>query len=115
MRLAIKQILDNALKYSPSETPIHIRAMRTDGRVAVEVTDEGKGISLQEQGRVLERFYRSPSVQERIPGSGLGLSIAHRILLAHGGELTVRSKPGETTFGLLLPIERTDGRPRKQA
>jgi signal transduction histidine kinase len=115
MRLAIKQVLDNAVKYSPSEAPIHIRARRTTGKVAVEVTDHGKGIPFHEQGRIFERFYRSPSVQERIPGSGLGLSIASRILQAHGGELTVRSNPGETTFSLLLPIERTDERPRKQA
>jgi signal transduction histidine kinase len=59
---------------------------------------------MQEQVRIFDRFYRSPSIQEQIPGSGLGLSIAHRILQAHGGDLTVRSRPGETTFSLLLPI-----------
>jgi two-component system sensor histidine kinase KdpD len=105
VKLAIKQILDNAVKYSPSGTPIEIRADRQDGTVAVEITDHGKGISAQEQIRIFERFYRSPSVRDHIPGSGLGLSIAHRILQAHGGDLTVRSRPGETTFSLVLPIE----------
>jgi two-component system, OmpR family, sensor histidine kinase KdpD len=103
MKLAIKQVVDNALKYSPARTPIRIRAVRTNGSLAIEVTDQGKGISDQEQARIFERFYRSPSIEERIPGSGLGLSIAYRILQAHGGGLTVRSHPGETTFTLLLP------------
>jgi two-component system sensor histidine kinase KdpD len=106
LRLAIKQILDNAVKYSPSAAPISIRAIRANDTVAIEVTDRGKGISAEEQIRIFQRFYRSPSVQEQIPGSGLGLSIAHRILHAHGGDLTVRSHPGETTFTLVLPIKR---------
>jgi two-component system, OmpR family, sensor histidine kinase KdpD len=102
IKLAIKQVLDNALKYSPSATPISLRAHRLDGTVAVEVTDQGKGIPAAEQSRIFERFYRSPSVEERIPGSGIGLSIAHQILLAHGGDLTVQSQPGKTTFVLSL-------------
>jgi two-component system, OmpR family, sensor histidine kinase KdpD len=106
VKLAIKQVFDNAAKYSPSGTPIGIRTIRINGTVAIEITDHGNGISAQEQVRIFERFYRSPSVQERIPGSGLGLSIAHRIMQAHGGDLTVRSQPGETTFSLVLPIER---------
>jgi two-component system, OmpR family, sensor histidine kinase KdpD len=105
MKLAIKQVLDNAVKYSPSETPIDIQPIVVDSSVAIEVTDHGKGISVQEQVRIFDRFYRSPSIQEQIPGSGLGLSIAHRILQAHGGDLTVRSRPGETTFSLVLPID----------
>jgi two-component system, OmpR family, sensor histidine kinase KdpD len=105
IKLAIKQVLDNALKYSPSGTPISLRAHPLDGTVAIEVTDQGKGIPALEQSRIFERFYRSPSVEERIPGSGIGLSIAHQILQAHGGDLTVRSHPGKTTFSLLLKGE----------
>jgi len=105
MKLAIKQILDNAVKYSPSGTAIHVRAFPEDGTVALEITDYGKGIPADEQLRIFDRFYRSPSVEDRIPGSGLGLSIAHRILQAHGGDLTLKSQPGETTFRLTLPAE----------
>jgi two-component system sensor histidine kinase KdpD len=107
MKVAIKQLLDNALKYSPANTPVAIRIFRRNGTEALEITDHGKGISEHEQVRIFERFYRSPSVQDQIPGSGLGLSIAHRILQAHSGDLTVRSHPGETTFSLVLPIEIT--------
>ena len=99
--LALKQLVANALKYSPPSTPVTIRVEPA----AVEVTNEGKGIPEAEQARIFERFYRSPSVKDRIPGSGLGLSIAHAIALAHGGDLTVRSRPGETVFRLSLPPE----------
>ena len=78
-----------------------------DGRdlsfVTVTVTDQGKGIPAQEQARIFERLYRSPSVQHQIPGSGLGLSIAQNIVRAHHGELAVASRPGETTFRLTFP------------
>jgi two-component system sensor histidine kinase KdpD len=103
VKLAIKQILDNAVKYSPSATAIDVRTLQMNGKIAIEITDHGKGISPTEQARIFERFYRSPSVHERIPGSGLGLSIAQRIMQAHGGDLTVRSQTGETTFTLVFP------------
>ncbi len=105
LKLAIKQLVDNALKYSPPGTPLRIRIRRDEEWLGIEVTDFGKGIPAQEQGRIFERFYRSPSVQTRIPGSGLGLSIAQNIAKAHGGKLTVSSLPGETTFRLVLPTE----------
>jgi two-component system sensor histidine kinase KdpD len=107
VKLAVKQLLDNAVKYSPSGSAVAIHAFHGNGTVALEITDRGKGIPAQEQAHIFQRFYRSPSVQDQIPGSGLGLSIAHRIMRAHGGDLTVRSHPGETTFRLTLPVERT--------
>jgi two-component system sensor histidine kinase KdpD len=109
IKIAVKQILDNALKYSPADKPIVIRAVRSEEGVAVEVTDCGKGISELEQARIFDRFYRSPLVQEQIPGAGLGLSIAHRILKAHRGDIRVKSRPGETTFRLLLPAGADGG------
>ena len=107
--LALKQLLDNALKYSPPGTPIRIQIRRDDHTAVVEVANRGDGIPPAEQPRIFERFYRSPSVQRRIPGSGLGLSIALRIAEAHNGDLTVVSQPGETTFRLTLP---TNGQPK---
>lgn len=110
VKLAVKQLLNNALKYSPPGTPVGIRVVNGESGVTVEVTDHGKGIPPQEQGRIFQRFYRSPDVQHRIPGSGLGLSIASRIAEAHGGDLTVTSRPGETTFRLTLPASRKGDR-----
>jgi two-component system, OmpR family, sensor histidine kinase KdpD len=113
IKLAIKQLVENAVKYSPASTPLKIQ-LRNDGELmGIDVTDFGKGISMQEQNRIFERFYRSPSVQDQIPGSGLGLSIAKSIARAHGGDLTVLSRPGETTFRLILPMEyKGDNRER---
>jgi len=76
-----------------------------------EITDHGPGIPAQEQGRVFERFYRSPSVKNQIPGFGLGLAIANTIVHAHHGELTVNSRPGETTFRVTLPLQQTPETP----
>jgi signal transduction histidine kinase len=105
VKLAIKQLVDNSLKYSPPNTPVTVQVVRGDDSVTLEVTNHGAAIPLEEQSRVFERFYRSPSVERQIPGSGLGLSIAHRIARAHHGDLTLTSSPGETTFRMTLPIE----------
>ena len=105
VKLAIKQLVDNSLKYSPPDTPVTVQVAPGDGSVTLEVTNRGAAIPLEEQNRVFERFYRSPSVERQIPGSGLGLSIAHRIARAHHGDLTLTSSPGETTFRMTLPID----------
>jgi len=108
MKLAIRQLLDNALKYTSAETAVEIGAQVEDGVLSVEVTDHGKGIPAEEQLRIFDRFYRSPLVKRQIPGSGLGLSIAHGIVRAHNGELTVSSRPGLTTFRITLPVHREE-------
>jgi two-component system, OmpR family, sensor histidine kinase KdpD len=105
VKLAVKQLVDNALKYSSPDTPVTVRVHNGDG-VTVAVTDYGKGIPVQEQPRIFERLYRSPAVQSQIPGSGLGLSIAQSIVRAHHGDLIVTSRPGETTFQLTLPVDQ---------
>jgi two-component system sensor histidine kinase KdpD len=104
LRLALKQLLDNALKYSPPEKAVSIHSAMQDGSLVLSVTDYGEGIPAEEQRRIFERFYRSPRVQHQTAGSGLGLTIAHRIALAHGGDLTVTSQRGKTTFRVSLPL-----------
>jgi two-component system sensor histidine kinase KdpD len=115
LKLALKQVLDNALKYSPPRSPVTVRVSdgaSSNGRGAVtfEITDRGQGIPEQEQGRLFERFYRSPSVKNQVPGFGLGLAIASNIVQAHQGELTVDSHPGETTFRMTLPLDASPDR-----
>lgn len=105
IRLAIKQLLDNALKYSPPDQPIEISVRNGSDAVTVAITDHGGGIAAPEQNRIFDRLYRSPSVQSKVPGFGLGLSIAQNIARAHKGDLTVTSRPGETTFCLTVPAD----------
>jgi two-component system sensor histidine kinase KdpD len=103
LKLAIRQLLDNAFKYSPPGTPVTARVEPRKDGVAVEIANMGPGIALSEQSQIFQRFYRSPSVKNQAPGTGLGLSIARSIARAHHGDLTVSSGPGETVFRLTLP------------
>lgn len=108
MKLAIKQVLDNALKYSSPETAVAIHVSSGGGRLSIAITDSGQGIPPAEQARIFDRLYRSPAMQHTIPGSGLGLSIAQSIVQAHHGNISVASRPGETTFRLTLPLPDGD-------
>ena len=110
LRLACRQLVDNALKYSPPWAPIAVRVCHGDSSVSVEVTDHGAGIPAQELNRIFERFYRGPAVKQQVPGSGLGLSIARSIAAAHKGDVAVTSRPGETTFRLTLPVVKEGAR-----
>jgi two-component system sensor histidine kinase KdpD len=100
--LALRQLLDNALKYSPPTSTIEIQA-RGNGAVEVIVRNSGSTIPEREQARVVERFYRGAQAR-RIPGTGMGLAIVEQIARAHGGTLTVSSSPeAGTAFTLSLP------------
>jgi two-component system, OmpR family, sensor histidine kinase KdpD len=109
VRLAIRQLLDNALKYSSPQSPVEIRVSGSEDASVIEVANRGADIPAREQARIFERFYRGAGVKEQIPGSGLGLSIAGRIVEAHRGGLTVESEAGETTFRVRLPKEQEGG------
>jgi two-component system sensor histidine kinase KdpD len=104
IKLALKQVLDNALKYSPPRSPIVIGLSNSSDVVNFDITDYGPGIPEQEQSLLFHRFYRSPSVKNQVPGFGLGLAIANSIVQAHHGKLIVNSRPGETTFRITLPL-----------
>jgi two-component system, OmpR family, sensor histidine kinase KdpD len=100
--LALRQLLDNALKYSPPTSTIEIQG-RGNGAVEVSVRNSGSTISEREQARVAERFYRGSHARQ-IPGTGMGLAIVQEIARAHGGTLTISSSPeAGTAFTLSLP------------
>ncbi len=102
---ALLNLLQNAFKYTGDDKRIALRVLKEGSEVIIEVEDNGVGIPRREQKRVFERFYRIDSLLTRATeGSGLGLSIALRIVQAHGGKITVDSAPGNgTTFRLHLP------------
>jgi two-component system sensor histidine kinase KdpD len=109
VRLALKQLLDNALKYSPADSALGMRVGANGACAFVDVIDRGPGISPEDQARVFERFYRGGQVRDQIPGSGLGLTIAFSIMKAHHGDLALTSHPGETTFRMTLPFQQAGG------
>ena len=104
---AVVILLDNAVKYSPEHTTIHISAV-TEGKWAIiQVRDEGPGIADADQAHVFERFYRADASRssQHTTGYGLGLSIAHKIIELHDGHISVASTPGHgATFTLKLPL-----------
>jgi two-component system, OmpR family, sensor histidine kinase KdpD len=89
---ALSQIIDNAAKYSPPGTTIAIDARAVDATVEIAVTDEGPGLTADEQTRLFQRFYRGPRHQAAVKGSGLGLWIARAFVVASGGHLEATSK-----------------------
>lgn len=95
---ALRQIIDNAAKYSPAGSTIAIAATGERDGVAIRVADEGAGLTEQDKSRLFERFYRSSRHQATVPGSGLGLSIARAFIAASGGRMNVESAgPGQGT------------------
>ena len=100
----IWQLITNALRYTPPGSPLALRAHAEDAEVIVSVEDCGPGISEQEQRRVFEKFYRGKDQRERIPGTGMGLTIAREIVRAHHGRIWVESEPGKgAKFSFSVP------------
>lgn len=91
---ALKQLLDNALKYSQSQGPIVISAAESDDLISISVRDTGRGLTEMERSRIFEKFYRGGHENPRIQGMGTGLAIAKEIVEAHGGSLSVESRAG---------------------
>ncbi len=102
LALALRQLLDNAIKYSPAGSTIEVRAADADA-VEIAVRNTGSSISEREQARIFERFYRGQEARQ-VPGSGMGLAIVQQIARAHGGTLAVTSgTDAGTTFTLTIP------------
>ncbi|MBM9466525.1 sensor histidine kinase [Nakamurella leprariae] len=107
---ALTNLVDNAVHYSPSGTQVSVSRSRRAGVVTISVTDRGVGIPVELQERVFERFFRVDPARSRITGgTGLGLSIVKHIANAHGGRVTLWSRPGTgSTFSLeLTALDRT--------
>ena len=99
-------ILDNAVKYSPDGGVIRSGAKVENGRCTVRIEDQGIGMTREQAARVFERFYRADASNTAVSGTGLGMSIVERIVEAHGGKITVKSKPNQGTLvQFWLPVE----------
>ena len=111
LSLALMQLLDNALKYSNSNSLVKVRLECDEGFASIQVTSRGAPIPAEERERVFERFYRGSTVEQAAPGSGLGLYFARRIVMAHGGSLELDCQPAngeDTTFRMRLPAVKSE-------
>jgi K+-sensing histidine kinase KdpD len=97
-------LLDNAIKYTGSESPLEVSAFVSDGMVTAQVADRGPGLDPGEEERVFEKFHRGSANHTR--GAGLGLAICRGIIETHGGRIWVENRPGGgAVFRFTLPIE----------
>lgn len=103
---AVRNLIDNAIRYSPDNSAVGVGLRQRDGFAQISVTDQGPGITTDEQERIFERFYRIDSARSRqTGGTGLGLSIVKHIVANHGGEVSLWSQEGQgSTFTLRIPM-----------
>jgi two-component system, OmpR family, sensor histidine kinase KdpD len=102
--LVIRQLVSNAVKYTPPDLPITIRVEDCKDQVQITVEDQGPGIPEQERTRIFEKYYRTPATSALVPGSGIGLAIAREIVQAHGGSIWVDSTAGQgSRFHITVP------------
>ncbi len=102
---AFFNVIDNALKYSPVDSPVEISASCLQRKVQIKIRDHGLGISKEDHRRIFEKFYRVERSQN-VLGTGLGLCISKSIIEAHGGQIGVESTLGKgAIFAIELPLE----------
>jgi signal transduction histidine kinase len=106
IRLAVWNLLDNAVKYSGEEARVQVKVDRKERHATISVTDRGPGIAQSEQRHVFDTFVRGSEAESQgIPGSGIGLAIVKRIVEDHGGKIAVTSESGRgSTFLLTIPM-----------
>jgi signal transduction histidine kinase len=88
LQIAISNLIDNALKYAPKESPVYVDLMEVDEYLQIKVSDEGSGVPDNEKKRIFEKFYRSGNEQTRkAKGTGLGLYLTKKIIEDHNGDI----------------------------
>ncbi len=104
----LDNLVGNAIKFTPEGGRVGVHLSEEGGSVKLEVADSGIGIAVEDQRHLFERFYRASNTRDgQVPGTGLGLYIAHAIVESHGGRIAVESEPGNgTRFCVDLPLVR---------
>ncbi|MGS5087892.1 sensor histidine kinase [Hydrogenophaga sp. A37] len=117
----LDNLLDNALKYSPNGSPVELQVRRQGGEALLSVCDHGPGIAPAWRERVFEVFQRgdetrrSPSVEARREGAGVGLAVCRAIARAHGGELRLQARAhGGSCFECALPLRELQPTPPEE-
>ena len=106
MAQAVGNLLSNAIKFTPAGGKVTTTVKLTDAQFVVQVADTGPGIPLEEQNKIFQPFYRGAHGRRIVQGMGLGLSIAHDIVTAHGGEIDLQSVPSAgSRFTMRIPVD----------
>lgn len=106
LRRVVRNLIENAVKYSPGRPTIWVRTFREDVNAVLTVRDEGIGIPREEQSRIFEKFVRGNQAKKAcIPGTGIGLAMVKEIVHVHRGEADLTSEVGRgSTFRVRLPL-----------
>lgn len=106
IRRVVRNLLENAVKYSPDKRTVWVETASENGNAVLMVRDEGMGIAAAEQPRIFDKFVRGEAAKKScIQGTGIGLAMVKEIVQAHNGQVAVRSIPGEgSTFTVRLPL-----------
>ena len=104
---AVRNLLDNAVKYSPEPSPVEVGLERRNGQVFISVHDYGIGIPAHERADIFAKFHRGEHAAIKgIKGTGIGLAMVDEIVRAHHGRVDVDSEPGKgSTFTIVLPAK----------
>lgn len=107
---ALINLLDNAIKYSPSGTTVEIRLQKLTSYALIEVIDQGMGVEKKERHKIFQRFYRGEQTKElQRDGAGIGLYLAKEIIEQQHGTITVKENPSHPgcCFQVMLPLSIT--------
>ncbi len=97
-------LLDNAAKYAPADSPLDISASVEGGQCLIQIADRGPGLDPQEAEQIFDKFYRGSQAKQKV-GTGLGLTICRAIVKAHGGKIWVENREGGgSVFKILIPL-----------
>ncbi|MGO1226103.1 MAG: sensor histidine kinase [Brachybacterium sp.] len=104
-------LLSNALKYTPRGGTVRVHTCVHNNHAELNIIDSGIGMSDQEQTNLFTDFYRTETTRHSdIPGHGIGLSLTRRLVIAHGGQISVHSRPGSgSTFTIRFALEDATG------
>lgn len=113
IRQVLMNFIDNAIYYSKADTTITIELSTEDGDIILKVHDTGIGVPQNEQAHLFTKFFRATNARKQRPdGTGVGLFLAKKVIVAHGGSMVFESVEGEgSTFGFRLPIKRLSSAP----
>jgi signal transduction histidine kinase len=106
LALALRNLVDNGLKYSPATEKVEVKWNDGEGRVSISVVDHGPGVPREEHEAIFQKFVRGrAAIEASVKGTGIGLAMVRNILSAHGGEVRLESAPGRGSIFTIVLAE----------